>query len=79
MHLLVSEFGECIDDDTEHDVETDGGDQDEECHIQQQSPASNVEWRTLCVALNIKRNDLKYKITSHVKREVCTQNNISKS
>lgn len=32
-HLGISQLREGVDDDTEDDVETDGGDQDEEDHI----------------------------------------------
>ena len=36
-HLFISEFGEGVHDDTKHDVEANGGDNDEECDIKEES------------------------------------------
>ena len=45
-HSLVSELRECIHNDTEHNVQTNGGDNDKETQVEQQSPSNNVEFRT---------------------------------
>ena len=57
--LPVSQLGERVDDDTEDDVQTDGGDEDEEGEMvddEQPEPGEGVLWLVVCDVLYGKQN-----------------------